>query len=200
MTALTILSTIITLLNIYLLIISFRIILSWFRTVDENNQLIRIVRKITDPYLSLFRGIKFLKLGMFDLSPMAGIVLLVIVQVILTYIEEAIRRDFPITFVLIIIAVLSVLWQSIAWILMLLIILCLIRAGSLFFVNNPSGRFWHVLDMIVQPISNGLEKIVRRDLKYTQALLISALVLIVFRFAGEFLITQLFNLLLQIPV
>ena len=68
--AVTILTTLVTLINIYILIISFRIILTWFRTADNNNQLINIVRKITDPYLSLFRGIKFLRFGMFDLSAM----------------------------------------------------------------------------------------------------------------------------------
>ncbi len=199
MNALTILKTITTIISIYILIITLRIILSWFRTVNSN-QLIVILKKITDPYLNLFRGIKFLRIGMFDLSAMAGIILLFIVHTLLSYFEFALSNNQSITYILVIDIILSILWQGISWVIMLLMFLCLVRAGSLFLSKDPSGKFWQVIDMIVQPISNKLERIVKKNLKYTQALIISAFIFLGMRFIGDFLINQLIRLIYQLPV
>lgn len=201
MVVLTILTTLVTLINIYILIISFRIVLSWFRTADENNQLITIVRKITDPYLSLFRGIKILRIGIFDLSAMIGIVVLFFIQILLSQFENAVRYNVPITFSYVVVILVSVIWHYlIAWILFLLIILCVVRIGSLYLSRDPSGRIWQIIDTVVQPVSNKIEQILRRDLKYSQALIIASVAFLAFRIGGEFLINQLILLLLKIPV
>ena len=98
-------------------------------------------------------------------------------------------------------AFISVIWHYlVAWILFLLIALCLIRAGSLYFSRDPSGRIWQMIDTVVQPVSNKLEKFIRRDLKYAQALILAACVFLVLRVGGEFLVNQFLMLLLKNPV
>ena len=198
MNTLTVLSTITNIITIYILIITLRIIFSWFRT-ENNNQLIVILKKITDPYLNLFRGIKFLRIGMFDLSAMAGIVLLFIIQAILYEFQYALVSNESISYILIINIILVITWQGISWVIMLLMFLCLIRAGSLFLSKDPSGMFWQVIDKIVQPISNKLERIVKKNLKYTQALIILAFIFLSMRFIGEFFIIQLVQLVYKLP-
>ena len=97
MTVVDVLSFLVTVISIYMIIITFRIFFSWFSGMDRNNQLLNILRKITDPYLFLFRRIKFLKIGMFDLSPILGILLLYFVQILLSQFQIAILYNESIT-------------------------------------------------------------------------------------------------------
>ena len=53
--------------NIYLLILLVRVLLSWFPNLDWSNPLLSSVSAITDPYLNAFRGL-IPPLGGLDLS------------------------------------------------------------------------------------------------------------------------------------
>lgn len=64
---------------IYTLLLSLRIILTWFRGTSLGKPWEYLCR-ITDPYLNLFRRVRFLQMGMFDFTPLAGILVLVILQ------------------------------------------------------------------------------------------------------------------------
>lgn len=52
-----------------------RILLSWFRNINWQGEPFNTLRQLTDPYLSMFRGI-IPALGGIDLSPMLGFFLL----------------------------------------------------------------------------------------------------------------------------
>jgi YggT family protein len=58
-------------LQIYFYILIVYIILTW--TPIVNTQFGRILKKLTDPFLNIFRGL--LVIGMFDLTPMLGLIL-----------------------------------------------------------------------------------------------------------------------------
>ena len=62
-------------LNIYLIILFVRILLSWFPNVDQSNPMISWIPQITDPYLNVFRGI-IPPIGGFDLSALLAILAL----------------------------------------------------------------------------------------------------------------------------
>ncbi|GAC1460629.1 MAG: YggT family protein [Chamaesiphon sp.] len=62
-------------LQIYILLLIVRILLTWFPTVNWMNQLASALSPITDPYLDLFRSI-IPPLGGLDLSPMLAILVL----------------------------------------------------------------------------------------------------------------------------
>ncbi|WIA33967.1 hypothetical protein OEZ86_007062 [Tetradesmus obliquus] len=61
--------------DIYLAILTVRVLLSWFRNIDWFSEPWNTLRQLTDPFLSVFRGI-IPPLGGIDLSPMLGFFLL----------------------------------------------------------------------------------------------------------------------------
>lgn len=71
-------STLGNFLNIYLVLIVIRILLTWFSTVDWVNQVAAFLSPITDPYLNIFRAF-IPPLGGLDLSPMLAILVLQVV-------------------------------------------------------------------------------------------------------------------------
>ncbi|NEO97774.1 MAG: YggT family protein [Symploca sp. SIO2E9] len=70
-------------LNIYMVLIIVRILLSWFQTVDAMNQVASFLSPITDPYLNIFRSF-IPPLGGLDLSPMLAIIVLQLVAGLFT--------------------------------------------------------------------------------------------------------------------
>lgn len=64
-----------TFLQIYLLLIFVRILLSWFQTADWANQIMGFLAPVTDPYLNIFRSF-IPPLGGLDISPILAIIIL----------------------------------------------------------------------------------------------------------------------------
>ncbi|MBW4551909.1 MAG: YggT family protein [Aphanocapsa sp. GSE-SYN-MK-11-07L] len=62
-------------LQIYLLLLIVRILLSWFPNIDWMRQPFSALRQLTDPYLDIFRSF-IPPLGGIDFSPILGFVLL----------------------------------------------------------------------------------------------------------------------------
>lgn len=71
-------TTLANFLNIYLLLILVRILLTWFPTISWMNQVEAFLSPITDPYLNIFRSF-IPPLGGLDLSPVLAILVLQIV-------------------------------------------------------------------------------------------------------------------------
>jgi YggT family protein len=59
-------------LQIYLILILIRVVLTWFRTIDWVSQVESFLSPITDPYLNIFRSF-IPPLGGLDVSPFIGI-------------------------------------------------------------------------------------------------------------------------------
>ena len=70
-------------LNIYLLLIFVRILLTWFPTVNWMNQVAAFLSPITDPYLNIFRSF-IPPLGGLDISPILAILVLQLVAQLFT--------------------------------------------------------------------------------------------------------------------
>ncbi len=88
-----------TLLQIYIVLIFIRILMSWIPRMPYNrylNAVLNFVRDVTDPYLNLFR--KFVPMvrigpGALDLSPIVATVVLIIVgQIIVGLVDGPCRR------------------------------------------------------------------------------------------------------------
>lgn len=62
-------------LQIYMILMIIRILLSWFPNLDWSNPVFSTLSQLTDPYLNLFRSI-IPPLGGLDFSPMLGFFLL----------------------------------------------------------------------------------------------------------------------------
>ena len=76
-------NTLANFINIYLLLIIIRILLTWFTTVDWMNQIASFLSPITDPYLNIFRAF-IPPIGGLDLSPMLAILVLQVVAQLFT--------------------------------------------------------------------------------------------------------------------
>ncbi|APB33034.1 Putative integral membrane protein [Gloeomargarita lithophora Alchichica-D10] len=65
----------ISFINIYLVLLIIRVLLSWFPTISWYNQPWMTLSQLTDPYLNLFRAI-IPPLGGMDFSPILAFLLL----------------------------------------------------------------------------------------------------------------------------
>jgi YggT family protein len=70
-----VIQTLLNFINIYLLLIFIRILLSWFQTADWASSAMGFLAPITDPYLNIFRSI-IRPLGGMDFSPILAILAL----------------------------------------------------------------------------------------------------------------------------
>jgi YggT family protein len=68
-------TTLITFINLYMVLLFARIILTWFPTINWFDPPFSILGQLTDPYLNIFRNI-IPPLGGLDISPMLAILLL----------------------------------------------------------------------------------------------------------------------------
>ena len=76
-------TTVVNFINLYLILIIIRILLSWFQTVDWAYRIISFLAPITDPYLNLFRSF-IPPLGGIDLSPILAILVLQLIPGLLS--------------------------------------------------------------------------------------------------------------------
>jgi YggT family protein len=67
-----------TLLWILQIGIFIRVLLSWF-PIDPSNPIIRVLYEVTDPVLAPFRRV-IPRIGMFDLSPLAALLVISVLQ------------------------------------------------------------------------------------------------------------------------
>jgi YggT family protein len=76
-----------TMIGLYTFLIWIRVIITWIRipgTQMGNNGLTKFLIKVVDPFLYLFSGVKWLRRGAIDFTPILGFILLSIVQSILS--------------------------------------------------------------------------------------------------------------------
>ena len=74
-----ILTSLVSFLQIYWILLIVRILLSWFQTAEWAGQVISFLAPITDPYLNIFRSI-IPPLGGIDLSAILALFLLQFIQ------------------------------------------------------------------------------------------------------------------------
>ena len=71
--------------SVYILTIFLYIILSWIRVPYSLQPVQRFLYDVCEPYLALWRRVlPFLRVGMFDLSPMIAIIALIVVRQVAT--------------------------------------------------------------------------------------------------------------------
>lgn len=71
-------------LDIYLALLTVRVLLTWFRNISWSSEPFNLISQFTDPYLNVFRGI-VPAIGGIDLSPMLGFF-------ILSFLAKQLRR------------------------------------------------------------------------------------------------------------
>lgn len=175
------------LVQMYMLLIGIRILLSWFGMNHPGTSFLGV---IVDPYLNLFRGIKFLRTRHLDLTPIAAVAFLQIANFI--FFNLSYRSEFPGPKELFFFF-LALLWSFVSFILGLFIILSLVRLLGFFFSALSRFPIWHALDIILMPPITKLGAILRKGfLTYRTGLLLFIFFLILTYVAGEWLLRWIY--------
>lgn len=185
------------LISAYMLLLFIRILLTWFQGAHYGKPYELLIR-ITDPYLMIFRKVKFLRSQRMDFSPILALITLVIVLNIV----NTIAAIGTITIGIILAIIVSALWSAVSFLFTLFIILIFVRLIAHLFGANSVSPFIQTLDMIINPVMGWMmRKIFRgKPVTYRFSLGLCGGILIVVFIAGEFIITQLVSLLRVLPI
>jgi len=194
-----ILSTLSICIWIYFYLLFFRILCTWFRP-SIDGKLWHYLCLITGPYLALFKGIKFLRRGKFDFTPVLALSILALInQIIQKILEDLIKRGgVSIWFLLAIIT--ESIWNIIFFIIIFFLILCIIRSISIVFHVNESHSVLKVIDLAILPIITIVMKIITKKLEYVKLVFVTMLFLASLLLLGVFVFSHLIQFLMSIPI
>jgi YggT family protein len=179
------------------MILSIRIILTWFKGSFQGKAG-ELLKQATDPYLEIFSRLSFLKQGMFDFTPLAAILGLVValdlVNGLLVY--------GRITIGLLLASIISALWGGLSFILLIFLVLGVVQIVSALFSRNSASPMLQMINQMFQPIIDLVTRFLRpkRELSYNQYLYISLGLIFFIRLLGGILISRLVHLLYALPV
>src|SRR5271157_6527482 len=131
----------------YLFILSLRIVLGWFAP-QALGKAWDLLTAATDPYLNVFSRIRFLRGSMFDFSPIAAILTLVVA---LDLVNQLLYYG-RITLGFFLASVFSATWSGARFLLLLFLIVGLLRTVPIAFRGVGGANLWRVVDTIMQPV------------------------------------------------
>jgi YggT family protein len=184
-----------SLLFVYSLLIAIRIILTWFRG-GAYGQAWDLLVRATEPYLRIFRRIRFLRMGNFDFSPIAAVLVLFILQNIIATLAVAgtIRLGMVLAIVL------EAVWRAFAWLLFFYLILTVVRVIGLYASSNQTHPGWSTLDTIVRPVATRVNEFFGGRMDYVYSLIAAAGTIVVVWILGRIVIGFLVRQLVSLPV
>jgi len=182
--------------GIYSLLIFIRIIISWFGGAVTGKP-VDFLTRLTDPYLDWWRRTLNLRLGFLDLSPVAGIAALSLVQSIF----GTLSRFERITAGNILAIVLLSMWSVVSFITGFCLIIVILRLIAYITNRNIYGSFWQVIDTISQPLLYRINRIIfgRRIPGYLKGVITSSLLLAAIWIGGKCAVPQVAKLLSKLP-
>ena len=190
-----------TILNViliaYVFILSLRIVLGWIAPHSIGRAWDLLVAA-TDPYLRVFSRIRFLRGNLFDFSPIAAILALVVA---LDLVNQLLYYG-RITLGFFLASVFSAAWSGARFLLLLFLIVGLLRTIPLAFRATSGAPLWRVVDTIMQPIVAWVMRVFRLGHRsgYTQHLLLTVGLLFVAWLLGELLVHQIVTLFQMLPI
>jgi len=183
-------------ISLYTLLIMFRILLTWFGRHDFGRPM-EILAAITDPYLNWFRRLRFMQFGGMDFSPILALITLSVLSTITGRLAVA----ASITFGFILALIVARLASAAGFFVGLFLVLSVIRLiGSMMGVNT-AGRFWIIVDRILEPAVHKVALTFTRGkfITYRNALLLFAVLLVIVLLLGRYLVATLVTLLAGLP-
>lgn len=195
----TILAILASLLSIYAIICVVRIILSWIPRATFH-PVTKLLATICDPFLDLFHGIRWMRLGSLDFSPAIALCLLGAVSTILSHLASspAIRMG---TILSLLVQTIGSILSSVISLLILLFVIRLIMilvSGSAFSSNPVTYQIDQTLGPVVTAISRTFTG--SRKISYKTGLIISIVTLIVLNVIVLILFSYLANLLVTMAI
>ena len=191
---------VLTVINIiliaYLFLLSLRIVLGWFAP-QALGRAWNYLTAVTDPYLQVFARIRFLRGALFDFSPIAAILALVVA---LDLVNQLLYYG-RITVGFFLASVLSAGWSGVRFLLLLFLIVGILRTIPIAFHGTSGSRLWKAVDTIMQPIIEWVTRVFRLGKRsgYTQHLLLTIGLLFVAWLVGELLVRSIVSVFQMLP-
>ena len=193
----TLLNLLAGLCGLYSLLIMIRILLTWFSGASQGKP-VELLSRVTDPYLNWWRSVPGMRLGYLDLSPIAAMVLLSIVQTILS----TLAHYGTISIKIIIAITLSALWSAVSFLLGFCVIIMILRFIAYMTNRDTINGFWNIIDTISRPILYRINRIIfgKRIVNYMTSLVVSSVMLIALWMGGRFAVQMIIALITKTPV
>ena len=174
------------LIHIYSFIILFRIIITWFSGSEIHTGAFSFLIKITDPYLNIFRRIRFLRRGSIDFSIIFAILVLNIVGFILGYLSIA----QTITIWTIIGAIALSIYRTFFFLLLFFGVLVIIMIVIITIVKKTHSQIYFTLSSILEPITAFIRKCIPggRKLEFVPVLIVTFIFISILCLFGLFII------------
>ena len=186
-----------SLISVYTFLCFIRIILTWIPRMSYN-KVTNILASICDPYLNLFRNIKWLTIGSFNFSPALALCLLGAASMLLTHFSHQGRISVGIILSLIV----QIIWVMIHSIILFFMILLLVRVILLLVNKNSSeGAILTQIDYTIKPIVYRMSSLFTRGktISYKAALITALIMLLIVNIAGSVLVSYLTSLIASLP-
>ncbi len=185
------------LISAYMLLIFIRVLLTWFGS-GSFGRASELLGGITDPYLNYFRRFSFLRFGRLDFSPIAGIIILVIVLNIL----NTILLYGKVTLGIILMIFLQASWSAVSFLLNFFILLIAIRLIMELISPSSHSPLKTTLETIVNPVVLYIKNLLirKRFISYRMQMAMTGGLLIALSLGGNAIIRILAGLLMKLPV
>jgi len=192
----TIMTVVSALLQVYMLLLVIRIVLTWV-SMDHGHPVLRILHSISDPYLNWFRRFRFLVLGSIDFSPLAAL----LVVNFFASLARMIAMYGQVTLGIVLTILIQLIWGAASFFFLVLGVLAVIRFLAVQF-RWGGQAVWAYLDALLQPPAYFLGHLVRphKFLAYTTTLLLLGILNLAAWALGGLLVALLTQLLVALPI
>ena len=182
--------------SIYSLLCVIRIILTWIPGLSYS-PFGRFLSSVCDPFLNLFSGIRWLRFGAIDFSPIVALAILSMASFVL----ENLSRGGQISFALILALIIQMAWSVVAAIIFFLIIVVAIRLIVAWMGGDKKSSIWYQIDSSLSPFVYSITKLFSggKPVAYKNALVLALIVLIILHFGGGKVVQGLVNMCQLIP-
>ncbi len=179
--------------SVYAFLCMLRIIFTWIPQVNVS-PFGNFLAKICDPYLNLFRNVRWVKIGNFDFGPAIALCILGAVSAILGSFSA---RVFSLSYLLQ--TVVGLVWNIVNSIIVFFVIVMIIRVVFLC-VNKNSYVSNPILNFIDETLGRMAERVSKtftgnRRVEYKTQLITTIIVFIVICIAGSLLVGAICNLI-----
>jgi YggT family protein len=180
-----------------MILIFIRIMLTWFSGASSYGRPLEILGRVTDPYLDWFRRFPALRMASMDLSPIAALGVLSV----LNNIFVTLGRYGSISVGLILAMILQAAWSAASFILGFCIIILILRLIAYLTNRDVYGSFWRIIDNLSQPVIYRTNRIIfrKRLVNYMTGLLTAVGALVLVRIGLGIALRVLINMLARLP-
>ncbi len=174
-------------LQVYSFICFLRIILTWIPQFRYSTAE-RILSSLCDPFLNIFRGLRFLTFAGLDFSAAFGLCVLYAASVVLNSIGQS--GTFSVSGIIIILFMLF--WSFVSSIMKFFIVVLIVRLVVFLFQQHRKsyGSYnpvWDTIDRIITPLIYRIPVIFSKTMiSFTRAIIITIIALVIFVISGDF--------------